>query len=83
MNTEEYEYRINNKTDEEIEKSKKYNCDGLCYCHHHICPRVDYCPETRNKEFFATVIAGLVYLILLLVANPITWIVIAIIIENF
>lgn len=80
MNAEEhYKYCINNRTKEEIEKSKKYNCDGLCYTCYHMCPRVDYCPETRQKEFFATVIAGLFYLIL----NPITLVIIAIIIEIF
>lgn len=83
MNAEEYyKYRINNKTKEEIEKSKKHNCDGLCYTCYHVCPRIDYCTETRTKEFFATVLAGLFYLILLLIANPITWVIITIIIEK-
>ena len=76
---ENYKYRVNHRTKEEIEKSKKHNCDGLCYTRYHMCPRVDYCSETRTKEFFATIIAGLC----LLIINPITWIIIAIVIEKF
>ena len=39
-------------------RSEKYDCDGKCYpdfgC---CCPRVDYCPETRTKEFLGTIAA--------------------------
>lgn len=53
------------------------NCDGNCYgCFTDLpkghpdrvemCPMVDTCEKTRNKEFFATVFAGIVYILLML-----------------
>ena len=41
---------------------KRYNCDGNCYMNKSICPRIEYCPETRVREFWATVVAVLVIL---------------------
>lgn len=38
-------------------RAKSYDCDGLCYSRHKTCNRIDYCPETRSREFTATVIA--------------------------
>lgn len=40
-------------------RAKEFDCDGICYSRDKMCPRVDYCPETRSKEFAATVIAVL------------------------
>lgn len=58
-NKEDIERRIN-----------KYGCDGYCYgCNldlpkrhrerKEMCPRVEYCTETRLREFKATIIACL------------------------
>lgn len=44
------------------ERKKKYDCDGQCYTNNSMCPMVETCPETRDKEFWATVIAGLLYI---------------------
>lgn len=41
----------------EQERSTKYGCNGRCYTGTRMCPRVEFCPETRNKEFAATIIA--------------------------
>lgn len=44
------------------ERQKKYDCDGWCYKNDSMCPMVETCPETRDKEFRATVIASLLYI---------------------
>lgn len=44
--------------DREIKRRcKLYGCDGMCYSRDKMCNRVDICPETRSKEFAATVAA--------------------------
>lgn len=49
----------------EVERrSKKYNCDGLCYSEKGMCPCAEYCDETRYKEFFATIFAIIIALII-------------------
>lgn len=45
-----------------MSKHKKYDCDNDCYWNTGCCPNIDYCPETRNKEFIATIFAVLVIL---------------------
>lgn len=39
------------------EKAKLHDCDGICYWETGMCPRADYCEETRTGEFIATVLA--------------------------
>ena len=63
---EEYQYRYKQRTQKEIELSKKYNCDGLCYGNTFMCPCVETCPETKGKEGFATLLASIVYILLCL-----------------
>lgn len=47
--------------DREIKKRcKLYGCDGMCYSRDKMCNRVDICPETRSKEFAATVAAVII-----------------------
>lgn len=75
---QEYNYRLKNRTKEELIKANKYNCDGLCYGNRFMCPRADYCNETRIKEGIATIIACIVYICMLIIVNPITWIIIII-----
>jgi len=41
------------------ERSKKYGCSGEC---DKKCMAIDTCPETKNKEFVATVSAALIIL---------------------
>lgn len=45
------------------EKSQKYGCDGVCYSNSSMCPRVDTCPETREKEFWASILAIPVFIL--------------------
>ena len=33
------------------ERARKYNCAGICYSKHSICPLAETCYETRAKEF--------------------------------
>lgn len=46
----------------EQERSEKYGCDGCCYTANSMCPIVEICPETRLKEFWATIAATLIIL---------------------
>lgn len=59
------------------ERQAKYHCTGHCYgCNTNLprghksriemCPGIDVCPETRRKEFYATLFA-----ILTLILSPI------------
>lgn len=41
----------------EQERSEKYGCNGRCYTSTQMCPRVEFCPKTRDEEFAATMIA--------------------------
>lgn len=43
-------------------RKRKYNCDGNCYTKTSMCPRVEYCKETRLREFLVTTGAALVLL---------------------
>lgn len=44
--------------EEEIKRRcEQYDCDGICYSRDKMCNCVDICPETRSKEFAATVAA--------------------------
>lgn len=45
-------------------RSKKYGCDGQCYTSTGMCPRVEYCPETRKIELLATIIAMAIMLVI-------------------
>lgn len=49
-------------------RAKKYGCDGRCYWETGMCPAVEVCEETRAGEFMATVIGGIV--VLLMMAIP-------------
>ena len=59
---EEYEYRYKNRTKKELDLADEYNCDGLCYGCRFMCPRAETCPETRLKEFTATIFAWVIVL---------------------
>lgn len=50
------------------ERSKKYNCDGMCYTDTSMCPRAEVCPETRRSEFWATISAALIIFIAIPIA---------------
>ena len=49
--------KYSNDEKEVKRRCKQYECDGLCYSRDKMCNRVDICPETRSREFAATVIA--------------------------
>lgn len=48
------------------ERAKKYKCDGICYWTAGMRPLVETCPETRDKEWRATL-----YTLLAIVLVPI------------
>lgn len=48
-------------------RKKKYGCDGKCYTSLSMCGAADTCPETRKKEWRATVISLVIILLSLLV----------------
>ena len=54
------------------QKIATYGCDGKCYWDKGMCPRVEICPETRNKEFVATIVACISVLLLTIISLPIT-----------
>lgn len=62
--SEVYNYRLKNRTEEELERAKKHDCDGICYCNQSMCSAVDTCEETRTKEFLATILAPLIIIII-------------------
>lgn len=78
---EEYSYRIKNRTPDELQKAKKYSCDGICYGNKFMCPRVEECKETACGEFISTIFAIIFYIFIIIIANPITWIIISIFIS--
>lgn len=47
----------------EQERARKHDCDGKCYWSTGMCPRVEYCEETRAKEFLATLLALITILV--------------------
>lgn len=47
-------------------RAEKYGCDGICYSSTYMCPRAEYCDETRVREFVATVIGSIFALLSLL-----------------
>lgn len=49
--------KYSNKDEEIKRRCEQYDCDGICYSRDKMCNRVDICPETRSKEFAATVAA--------------------------
>ena len=49
--------KYSNDIKEVKKRAKSYGCDGICYSKDKMCNRVDYCPETRSKEFAATIFA--------------------------
>ena len=49
--------RYSNNNKEIKRRRKQYNCDGICYSRDKMCNRVDICPETRSREFAATIAA--------------------------
>lgn len=61
----EYEHRYKYRSKQEIELSKKYNCDGLCYGHTFMCPGAEKCPQTAAEEgratLFAIITVALIY----------------------
>lgn len=61
--SEEYNYRLRNRSEAELERAKKHDCDGICYCSQSMCPAVNTCEETRMKEFFGTILASLIIII--------------------
>ena len=67
FDNEWYQRMLEQRDEKELERARKYNCDGLCYGCHFMCPRVDTCPETRLKEGFGfllgLLIMGFVWLI--------------------
>lgn len=56
--------KYTNDKKEVKERSKKYNCDGLCYSEKGMCPVVETCEATRTKEFIATIFAHAVILLI-------------------
>lgn len=42
------------------ERAKKYKCNGICYWSTGMCPLVEKCPETRDKEWRASIGALLI-----------------------
>lgn len=42
------------------QKALEHNCDGKCYWGTGMCPRVEYCEETRKGEFRASILATLI-----------------------
>jgi len=59
------------------ELKEKYGCNGDCYRDDGMCPMVDRCPETRNREFAATIGAFLLTKLLPIVAVAVSaWIII-------
>ena len=50
------------------ERAKKHQCDGICYASTYMCPRAEWCDETRVGEFIATVIAAI--LVILAALSP-------------
>jgi hypothetical protein len=50
------------------ERATKHGCDGRCYWETGMCPAVEVCEETRAGEFMATVIGGI--MVLLMMAVP-------------
>lgn len=67
-------------SEEEINRrAKEHNCDGMCYTSKSMCPRAETCSETRTKEFIATVIAIICYILFF---NPVAWIVWLIILNH-
>lgn len=70
---EELKYRIKNRTQEELERAKKYDCNGICYGCRFMCPRAETCPETKDREFMASMVAmitvvGFPILIIIMIA---------------
>lgn len=49
--------KYSNSEEDIKRRCSQYECDGVCYSHDKMCNRVDTCPETRCKEFAATVAA--------------------------
>ena len=45
------------KENNEYMRAKKYGCNGKCYTSTYMCPNAETCPETRLKEFRASLIA--------------------------
>ena len=66
---EEYKYRLEHRTEEELKLARKYGCNGLCFGNKFMCPLVDTCSHTGPKEFLGTLIAtlfiGLIYLVVI------------------
>lgn len=56
--------KYTNDKKEVKERSKKYNCDGLCYRSNGMCPIAETCEATRTKEFIATIFAHAVILLI-------------------
>ena len=50
------------------ERARKHQCDGICYTSTYMCPRAEWCDETRVGEFIATVIAAI--LVILVALSP-------------
>ena len=42
------------------ERAKKYKCNGICYWATGMCPLVETCPETKDKEWRAALYTLLV-----------------------
>lgn len=38
-------------------RAEQHGCDGYCYTAKSMCPAVEVCPETRQREFIATLMA--------------------------
>lgn len=56
----------------EEERRELYGCDGKCYWPYGMCPRVEFCEETKKREFVASwlsvvIICGIALLLVSLV----------------
>ena len=47
------------------ERARRHGCDGRCYWETGMCQAVEVCEETKTGEFMATVIGGIVALLMM------------------
>lgn len=52
------------------ERAEKYGCSGECYGATGMCPAVEWCEETKKGEFFATVVATFLCIVIVVMLAP-------------
>lgn len=45
-------------------RQKTYGCDGQCYSGIQCCNAIDTCDETRHKEFLATILVLVLFILI-------------------